>query len=62
MKVTPCFPNQVTNHAITIVGWDKKAWIIKNSWGKKWGDGGYFRMKRGDNMCGLNTYITFPIV
>ena len=62
MKVTPCFPNQVTNHAITIVGWDKKAWIIKNSWGKKWGDGGYFRMKRGENMCGLNTYITFPIV
>ncbi|KAJ6217884.1 hypothetical protein RDWZM_009041 [Blomia tropicalis] len=51
-----------TNHAILVVGWDKKGWIIKNSWGKKWGDDGFFRMKRGSNMCGLNTYITFPIL
>ena len=51
-----------TNHAITVVGWDEKSWIIKNSWGKSWGDKGFFRMKRGENMCGLNTYIMFPIV
>jgi cathepsin L len=32
------------NHAITIVGWcdDRRAWIIKNSWGTSWGSyGGY---------------------
>lgn len=28
-----------TNHAIALIGWDdsKNAWILKNSWGKKWG-------------------------
>jgi len=34
--------NQV-NHAVTLVGWDdsKNAWLIKNSWGTDWGEGGY---------------------
>lgn len=48
--------NFKTNHAVLLVGWDDNypkenfvktpsrdgAWIIKNSWGEKWGDGGYF--------------------
>ncbi|KAH9422527.1 hypothetical protein DERP_003203 [Dermatophagoides pteronyssinus] len=51
-----------TNHAIVIVGWDEKAWIVKNSWGTGWGDKGFFRMKRGENLCGINTYIIFPLV
>lgn len=31
------------NHAVTLVGWDdsKNAWLIKNSWGTDWGEGGY---------------------
>lgn len=51
-----------TNHAVTIVGWDPQSWIIKNSWGSFWGDKGFFRLKRGENMCGVNTYVMFPIV
>ena len=53
---------KITNHAVTIVGWTKRSWIIKNSWGRKWADNGFFKMKRGVNLCGINTYITYPIV
>jgi C1A family cysteine protease len=30
-------------HAVSIVGYDddKKAWLIRNSWGPEWGEGGY---------------------
>lgn len=52
---------EVGGHAIEIVGWGedngKKYWIIKNSWGDKWGDGGYFRMIRGVNNCQIEENI-----
>ncbi|MCL6265063.1 C1 family peptidase [Flagellimonas myxillae] len=36
-------------HAINIVGWDdgKGAWLIKNSWGEKWGHQGFGWVKYG---------------
>ena len=30
---------------------DGPYWIMKNSWGKKYGTGGYFYMKKGSNAC-----------
>jgi len=38
-------------HALVIVGWgwnsDGQYWIVKNSWGDKWGMNGYFFIERG---------------
>ena len=33
-------------HAVLIVGWDdaEQCFIVKNSWGKDWGEDGYFRI------------------
>jgi C1A family cysteine protease len=50
-----------TNHAVSIVGWDDDvphpcpghsgtgAWIVKNSWGTGWGNGGYFYLAYGSS-------------
>jgi hypothetical protein len=52
---------RVGGHAIEIVGWGeqdgKKYWIVKNSWGKKWGLEGYFKMARGTNTCKIEENI-----
>ena len=42
-----------TYHAIKIIGYDFEAsppyWIIQNSWGTSWADGGYFRLDASTN-------------
>jgi hypothetical protein len=45
-------------HAVTIVGYDDsvQAWIVKNSWGRNWGEGGYFRIAYGD-ISGVGTRV-----
>lgn len=47
------------DHAVTIVGYTKDAWIIKNSWGPYWGVGGYLYLERGKNACGVAEYIVY---
>ncbi len=48
--------NITPNHAVLLVGWNDTlthtgpfdgAWIVKNSWGTGWGDGGYFTIAYG---------------
>eukprot|EP00727_Mastigamoeba_balamuthi_P005450 m51a1_g1524 hypothetical protein (2227) ;mRNA; r:459062-470338 len=48
------------SHAVLLVGWGQDSaggyWVIKNSWGAKWGEGGFFRIRRGRNTCLVATY------
>lgn len=37
-----------------------KFWKILNSWGEKWGEDGYMRIKRGVNLCGIASFASFP--
>jgi len=41
------------NHGILLVGWDDAlgAWIVKNSWGPDWGEGGYAYLRY--NTCSI---------
>ena len=58
---------QLTNHAVLLVGYGQDQtsgedyWIIKNSWGTQWGEGGYFRLARGLGHCGVGSYISQPV-
>lgn len=38
-------------HTVEVVGHDREAWIIKNSYGPGWGEAGYARIAYGE--CGL---------
>ncbi|OHS93638.1 Cathepsin L1 [Tritrichomonas foetus] len=47
------------DHGVGLVGYgvenDVKYWIVRNSWGKAWGEEGYIRMLWDNNQCGLAT-------
>lgn len=30
------------NHCVVIYGWDERGWLVHNSWGRSWGQGGRF--------------------
>jgi len=49
-----CGSGQV-NHAILLVGWNNSAqtWILRNSWGADWGEGGYMRIGYGVSNVGF---------
>ena len=49
--------DKTVNHAVHVIGWGTQYgidyWLIKNSWGDNFGDGGFIKIKRGT--CGLAT-------
>eukprot|EP01132_Coremiostelium_polycephalum_P008354 gene8354-10261_t len=52
----PRCPKEV-DHVVTIIGFGtengKDYWLIKNSWGTTWGEGGIGKILRGVNQCGI---------
>lgn len=47
------------NHGVLLVGYDKDGnWIVKNSWGRSWGDNGYGIISK-DRNCGIDFYAEY---
>lgn len=50
------------NHAMAIVGYSRaeRYWIVRNSWGSDWGEGGYARVEMamggGPGTCGMQLW------
>lgn len=47
------------NHAVTLIGFNENdnAWIVRNSWGSRWGEAGHIRLAMGQNTCSMNNYV-----
>ncbi|KAJ1376910.1 Peptidase C1A, papain C-terminal [Sesbania bispinosa] len=58
------------NHAVTLIGYGEetnvKYWLVRNSWGKDWGEGGYIKMQRDvgspEGLCGITLQASYPTV
>lgn len=50
----------MVDHCVQAVGYTADYWIVRNSWNTDWGEDGFIRLKRGKNICKIDTEITYP--
>lgn len=59
------------DHAVTLVGYGSELnnmgqltdyWLVQNSWGPNWGVNGFFKIKRGINLCFIATDAMYPVL
>ncbi|CAN0890150.1 Senescence-specific cysteine protease SAG39 [Linum grandiflorum] len=57
------------DHGVAVVGYGTSAdgskyWLVRNSWGTSWGDGGYIKMQRDvgakEGLCGIAMSASYP--
>ncbi len=52
------------NHAVAAVGFDSSAngyILVKNSWGVRWGENGFFRVQYGKKALGIGSVGAYPV-
>ncbi|XP_070553706.1 cathepsin O-like [Ptychodera flava] len=54
--------HNLNNHAVQVIGYDTAGqipyYIVRNSWGPKWGLDGYLRVRIGGNVCGIASRVS----
>jgi len=46
------------DHAVQLVGYETGSyWLVRNSWGSGWGEGGFIRLQFNANTCAIRTQV-----
>lgn len=59
--------SETFDHSVLVVGYGEENgqeyYIVKNCWGKNWGENGYIRMPRNqNNHCSIASYANYPVL